>query len=115
MENVNFITNEIISTNIKIKECNIELIMKNGMCDNKKDNNNNSKENILDIINESLHDGSMDEMIDEVLTQGTEITINDVENKIVYQFVSSDSKKNRNKTSNVSSLRECKKKFKRAI
>ena len=46
----------------------------------------------------------MDELIDDVLTQGTDVTINDKENNIIYQFVSSDRKNNKNKTSNVSSI-----------
>ena len=43
----------------------------------------------------------MDELLDEVLNKGTDITINDKENKIIYQFVSSSSK---NITINISSI-----------
>ena len=74
--------------------------MKTGICNNNY-NNENIKGNTLDIINKLFNDGSLDKLLDEVLSKGTDITINDKENKIIYQFVSSDSK---NKTSNISSI-----------
>ena len=46
----------------------------------------------------------MDEVIDEVLTKGKDITINDKENNIIYQFISSDNNNNKNKANNISSI-----------
>ena len=94
---------EVPSTNIvqlKDKDCDIELLINNGICNNKKGN----KTNIYYIIKGAFNDGSMDEVIDEVLTKGKDITINDKENNIIYQFISSDNKNNKNKANNISSI-----------